>query len=202
MSRIQRLFSAAILGAAMLLTMSSPAWAHERRTVGPYQFVVGFLSEPAFQGAPNAASVRITDTRVTPAKPVEGLEKTLTISVTAGGLSNAFTGTTRAVFGQPGLYALDLIPTVGGSYTFVIKGKIESLDVNEKFESGPGRFNDVEPQASLQYPAKAPAGADLTSRLDDLRATAERAQLIAVAGLVAAVVLPLALFATTRRRRA
>jgi hypothetical protein len=201
MSRVIAFAATLTMSAALLLTTTSPAAAHERRAVGPYQFVVGFLSEPAFQGEPNAATVRISDTRITPAKPVEGLEKTLTISVTSGGLSNAFTGTTRAVFGQPGLYALDFIPTVGGSYTFVVKGKVESLDVNEKFESGPGRFNDVEAQTALQYPAKAPVAADLSQQLNDLRSGVDRVQLIALAGLAVAIVLPLALFAMSRRSR-
>lgn len=46
--------------------------------------------------------MRVSDTRVTPAKPVEGLEKTLSIEIWSGGLA-PLTGTTRGVFGQPGL---------------------------------------------------------------------------------------------------
>ena len=38
----------------------------------------------------------------------------------------------RAVFGTPGLYQADLIPTKDGQYLFTFKGKIGTLDVNER----------------------------------------------------------------------
>lgn len=192
--------AALILSVAMLLTTSSPASAHERRTVGPYSFLVGWLNEPALQGEPNAATVEVTDTRATPAKAVEGLESTLKVSVTAGGLTRAFTGDLRAVEETPGLYALDFIPTAAGSYTFKITGKVGSLDVNETFESGPGRFDDVVPQQDVQYPTTVPVAGDLAARLSDLQSTADRAQALAVAAVVIAIVLPIVL-ALTRRSR-
>lgn len=92
--------------------------------------------------------------RATPPKAVEGIEKALTIQVFSGGLTNAFAGKVRAVFGQPGLYAVDVIPTLDGSYKFKVGGKIESTDVNETFESGPNTFNDVQGAAPLQYPQR------------------------------------------------
>lgn len=179
--------------------LASPAAAHERRMVGPYQLVVGWLEEPAFQGEPNAASVRITDPRVTPAKAMEGLERAITVEVRSGGIA-PFTGTLRAVFGQPGLYALDVIPTLGGAYAFRIKGRIETLDFDETFESGPGRFNDVEPQSALQYPAKAPAGADLETRLGSIERQLGSIQAIAIVALVLAVTLPVGRALMARRR--
>lgn len=191
---------ATLVVAMSVSILASPALAHERRMVGPYQFVVGWLNEPAFQGQPNGASVRITDPRVTPAKAMEGLEKALTIEVRSGGLTTPFTGTVRAVFGQPGLYSLDLIPTAGGAYTFRIKGRIETLDVDERFESGPGRFNDVEAQSALQYPAKAPVADDLTARLDAIDRQLGVVQALAIVAIVLAIALPLG-SAVARRRR-
>lgn len=199
--RMSPALGAAVLVAASLLAMASPAAAHERRNVGPYQLVVGWLNEPAFQGQPNGASVRITDPRVTPAKAMEGLEKAISIEVRYGGLSTPFTGTVRAVFGQPGLYSLDLIPTAGGAYTFRIKGKIESLDFDEKFESGPGRFNDVQAQSDLQYPAKAPAGGDLGARLDAIDRDIGSARVLALVALALAFALPLGAAVLRRRSR-
>lgn len=198
--RVSPALGVAVLVAASLFAMASPAAAHERRNVGPYQLVVGWLNEPAFQGQPNGASVRITDPRATPPKAMEGLEKAISIEIRYGGLSTPFTGTVRAVFGQPGLYSLDLIPTAGGAYTFRIKGKIESLDFDEKFESGPGRFNDVEAQSDLQYPAKAPAGGDLGERLDAIDRDIGSARAFALVALALAVALPLGA-ALLRRRR-
>jgi len=188
------------IAVAMTTLFGASALAHERRTVGPYQFVVGWLTEPAFQGQPNAASVRITDTRVTPAKAVEGLQETLIIEIAAGGLP-PYRGEVRPVFGQPGLYALDVIPTAAGSYSFRIFGKVETLDVNEVFESGPGRFDDVEAQSSLQYPTKAPVADELATRLASIERDLGTTRAFALVALALAIVLPLGALWRMRSRR-
>jgi hypothetical protein len=169
---------------ASSITLGVNAAAHETRMVGPYQFVVGWLYEPAFQGQPNAATIRVTDPRVSPAKPVVGLEKTVTIQVFSGGLTTPFTGSVRSVFGQPGLYALDVFPTTSGGYKYKVAGKVESLDMNETFESGPSTFGDIVAVTSLQYPEQVPSGTDLTRRLNDLQATADQTRLVAIVAVV------------------
>ncbi|HVF36276.1 MAG TPA: hypothetical protein VND91_13215, partial [Candidatus Saccharimonadia bacterium] len=153
-----------------LPVLGGAADAHERRTVGPYQLVVGWLDEPAFAGIANAVDLRVTDTRATPASAVEGLERTLSVEVFQGGLTTPFASTFRARFGVPGGYAADIVPTRAGSYRFVITGRIGDLNVNETFESGPGRFDEVRAQGALQYPVQVPAGADLGSAIADVRA--------------------------------
>ena len=55
MSRAIRAVAAIAVIASSFAIFASPAYAHERRTVGPYQLVVGFLTEPAFAGTANAA---------------------------------------------------------------------------------------------------------------------------------------------------
>ena len=167
---MSRVFSAAAAVAVIVSSFaifSGPAGAHERRNVGPYQFVVGFLNEPAFAGTANGVDVRISDTRANN-KAVEGVEKTLAVQIQSGGLA-PLSVTLAARFGQPGAYAAYFVPTKDGAYSFLFKGKVEDTDVNEKFESGPGRFNDVESTTSLQYPTKVPTGAELTGKLDQLQ---------------------------------
>lgn len=200
MSRLSMFIAAAVVVAASLALSGSPALAHETRMVGPYRFVVGWINEPAFQGQPNAASVRVSDTRVDPAKPVEGLQETLTVAVTAGGLTETYTGTLRTVFGQPGLYALHMIPTQSGAYTYRITGKVEDLDVNETFDSGPGRFNEVESASSLQYPTKVPVAADLTQQLAGIANDLATIRILALAAVILAVIAIALPF--VRRRRA
>ncbi len=182
--------------AASLLTFSGTAAAHERRTVGPYQFVVGFLNEPAFAGSPNGLDLRITDTRSN--KPVEGLDKTLTADVSAGGLA-PLPLTIAARFGQAGAYDAHFVPTAKGSYIFSIKGKIESQDVNEKFESGPGRFNDVESTSALQYPTKVPTGADLASQLSSIQSDLSQVRILAAIAIALGVIAVAAPFVMRRR---
>lgn len=191
MTRIFAALAALALVLSFQLATTTVAEAHERRTVGPYQLVVGFLSEPAFAGDVNGVDLTITDTRTTPAKNVEGVEKTLTVEIFAGGLTTSIKPELAARFGQPGKYVAYFMPTRAGSYRFVFRGKIESQDVNETFESGPGRFNDAQDPAAIQYPTKVPEAATLADRLDSIDRQLGTIQLIALAAVVLAVVLPI-----------
>lgn len=179
--------SALVVLAASLLVFASPAYAHERRMVGPYQVVVGWLTEPAYVGELNSLDLRVTDTRQTPAAAVNGLEKTLTADVAAGGLA-PFALTLTARFGTAGAYNGVVMPTVKGSYTFHITGKIESLAIDEKFTSGPGTFGEIEDTAAVQYPAKVPVADDLGRRLDDIRAAVDQTRMLAIVAVALAVV--------------
>ena len=87
MFRVLNTVAALAVVVASLLIFSGHAYAHERRTVGPYQFVVGWLNEPAYVGQLNSLDLRISDTRQNPAAAVSGLEKTLTADLAAGGLA-------------------------------------------------------------------------------------------------------------------
>ncbi|MSQ37126.1 MAG: hypothetical protein EXR61_02285 [Chloroflexi bacterium] len=188
MFRVLSFVAAVAVALSMLLALSQPAAAHERRNLGPYQLVVGWLNEPAFVGETNAVDITVTDTRVTPAKPIEGLEKTLKVEILAGGLTAGYKADFRTRFGLPGKYAADIIPTKAGAYKFKVTGKIESLDVNEIFESGPGRFGDIETVTALQYPQAVPAGADLSTKLGDLQSAVDQTRIAALAAVVLSVV--------------
>lgn len=198
MIQLVSLVSATFVVASSLLIFAGTAAAHDRRMVGPYQFVVGFLSEPAFAGNTNGLDLRVTDTRVTPAKAVEGLEKTLTAEVQSGGLAPLGL-TLTARFGTPGAYNGNFVPTAPGAYIFQIKGKIESLDVNERFESGPGRFNDVESTTALQYPVKVPAANDLGDSLTAIQADLTQIRLLAALAIALGIVAIGAPFLMRRR---
>lgn len=195
MKRALVIAAAVAVAVASNLAFALPAEAHERRTVGPYQLVVGWLNEPTFVGATNAVSLSVTDTRNTPPTPVPDLEKTFRVEVFQGGLTTPFASTFRTRFGVPGAYAADMVPTRSGSYRFVISGTIGDLRVNETFESGPGRFDEVRPQTALQYPVEVPAGSDLAGALQDVRSLAEQVRLLAAVAIVlaaAALIVPMA----------
>ena len=199
MTRVISLVAATLVVVSSFAIYAGTAAGHERRMVGPYQFVVGFISEPAFAGTVNSLDLRITDTRSTPAKAVEGLEKTLTATVQSGGLAPLELKVT-ARFGQPGAYNGYFLPTAAGTYIFDIRGKIDTLDVSEKFESGPGRFNDIESTTALQYPTKVPTGSDLSKQLSDLQAAVDQTRVFALAALVVGVVALGGAAVLTRRR--
>lgn len=198
MSRIIRVLATLAVIAATLTVVATPASAHEDRAVGPYHLDVGFATEPAYAGQPNALYLEVTDTRDD--KPVEGLEKTLKAEVRFGGLAPLpLTITPR--FGQPGVYTGQFIPTKPGSYTFHLTGKIGTQDVDEKFESGPNRFNDVTGPGALQYPEKVPGGSDLGRSLADLRSDIDQLRTLVIAGVAAAIVIAVVVPLALQRRR-
>lgn len=199
MTRLISFVAATLVVVSSFAIYAGTASAHERRMVGPYQLVVGWLNEPAYVGLVNSLDLRVSDTRVTPAKAVEGLEKTLTVDLQSGGLA-PLPLAVAARFGTPGAYNGYVMPTTTGTYTFTIKGKIESQDVNEKFESGPGRFGDIESTTALQYPNKVPAADDLTKRLGELQSGIDQTRVLSAVAVVLGIVALGAAFAVSRRR--
>jgi hypothetical protein len=64
-----------------------------------------------------------------------------------------------------GAYTADLFPTKTGTWSFRFYGNLEGTPIDEKFESGPGRFNDVQSKADLQFPAKQPSIGELAAQV-------------------------------------
>jgi len=185
-----------IVIASVVLT-SGIAYAHERRNVGPYEFAVGWLNEPAYVGVLNSIELHIVDTRSS--KSVTGLEKTLSVDVQAGGLTPFKLDVAAAEDPSAG-YVGWVMPTVPGAYAFHVVGKIDTQNIDEKFSSGPNTFDDVADLASLQYPTRFPVADDLGKKLDAIQSGLDQTRVIAIVALVLGV---LALgTATLSRRRA
>ena len=178
------LLSAVLFALALVLAGTGVALAHESRAVGKYKFVVGFLNEPALLNQPNSLDFRVTVSDT--AKPVEGLDQTVKVEVTSGASTMPLALTAR--FGQPGAYNANFIPTRAGSYIFHFTGQIEGTTIDEKFESGPGRFNDVADTSSLQFPIKVPAPAEMAAQLKAAQDAAASAQTLAYAAIALGVV--------------
>jgi len=185
--RALKVVMTALIVLASLGIYSGRAYAHERRMVGPYQLVVGWLTEPAYVGQLNALDLRVTDTRQNPAAPVSGLEKTLTADVAAGGLT-PFPLAVTARFGTAGAYNGVVMPTVKGTYTFHITGKIDTTNIDEKFTSGPNTFGDIEDTAAVQYPQKVPVADELGKRLDSIQSGVDQTRILAIVAIALAVV--------------
>src|SRR5436190_7329844 len=95
-----------MLGALLPLAMPGAALAHERRAVGPYTFVVGWMGEPSLLGQPNGIDLRISNTA--DSSPVTGVDKTLKAAIAFGG-GQPRDFPLRGVFGKDGAYTADLI---------------------------------------------------------------------------------------------
>jgi hypothetical protein len=140
-----------LVAIAGVLIFSSPALAHERRVVGSYTFVVGFLTEPAIVDEPNALDLRIM--RTADSSPVTGLEQTLKAEVTTEGGSEKLEVQLRPRFNAPGAYDGRFLPTEAGVYTFRIFGTIEGTQIDERFTSSDSTFSSVATPVAFPQPA-------------------------------------------------
>jgi hypothetical protein len=185
MSHVLATMAAIAVVVSSFALSANVALGHERRTVGPYAFVVGWINEPSYVNLLNSLDLTVTETNG--AKPVEGLEKTLKADLTYGGSSQSQPLTITARFGAPGKYNGWVMPTKVGDYTFHITGTVGTMNIDEKFESGPNRFGAIESTDPLQYPARLVSNNDLAARLDSLQTLVIAAIILGAAGIVVSV---------------
>jgi len=149
--RLSARMTVAVLAAAVLLfAVPAVTLAHGHRHVGDYMFTVGFFVEPAYEGEKNGVDLRVTHHH--DEEPVLGLEATLQVEISLADGGSTRVLPLRAVWGQPGRYTADFVPTATGAYTFRFFGTVESLEVDESFTSTEDSFSSVEPIADLQFP--------------------------------------------------
>jgi hypothetical protein len=171
-----------------LLAPPSLALAHERRTLGAgkYDVVVGWDSEPAFVDQRNAAGIRVSRAGTSPAEPVTGLEQTLQLQIRQGSQTRQFQ--LRPVFGQPGYYVADVVPTRAGDYVWTFTGAIGGDQVNETFDSADGKFDAVSGASGIEFPVAAPDPDQVTAQLEASERVAQRALIVAYIGAALGVV--------------
>jgi len=121
-----------------------------REVAGRYKLTVGLLHEPAFTTELNGFRLQVVT--LSGEKPVQGLEKTLGVRVIHEGAEWSLNPKFRPLSDKPGGYAAYFLPTRSGKFIFNVTGEIEGSPIDEKFESGPDTFNDVEPAEPLEYP--------------------------------------------------
>lgn len=140
---MRRLFHVVLL-LTLLVALPTVAWAHEGRTVGPYELYVGFLNEPAIAGQPNAATLRIRTKA--DEKPVTGAASSLKVQIIFGSQMSEYSLVDTAT---PGTYAAAFTPPSRGDYLFRFFGDIGEREVDETFEPGPDTFSTVEDAATI-----------------------------------------------------
>jgi hypothetical protein len=174
--RLRRALIVPLFALGLLVITAGLAAAHEGRHVGDYNLVVGFRTEPAYVGMLNGLDLRVEDHD---GEPVEGLAPSLTAYLLYG--EQAYELDVRAVWGQPGAYTADVIPTETGAYTFQISGTIEDLEFDEVFTAGPDTFSEVQSTSALEFPAS-----NTTSENED--DGTETAMLFGIGGLIAGLI--------------
>jgi len=160
----------------VLVLTTGIAIAHERREVGPYQCIVGFVTEPVFEGLKNGVDLRVIHTETQ--KPVEGLEHTMQVEITHVPSGAARVLRLRTIYRDPGRYTADLIPTAPGQYRFRFFGSLAETAVNETFvsRSGGGQFDDVESSADIQFPERVSTMREIQSAVRGTQQAAQQAQ--------------------------
>ena len=164
---LPRTLAAALTLAAAAVAFAGPASAHERRTVGAVQFVVGWGDEPAYNGFKN--SVQLTISEANGGAPVTDITDTLKVEVVKGSdkMTVPLTPNFRVgAFGMPGDYRAWITPTRAGAYSFHVTGTIRGQNVDETFSSSKTTFNDIEDVATIEFPAKDPSTGQLATRID------------------------------------
>jgi hypothetical protein len=164
---LRRHYRVVLIGLAaviVLLALALPAAAHEDRSVGPYNFHVGWHVEPALVDQLNAVELTVTQD----GNPVADVDQTLTVTVSTGGKTSAPL-LLQASDETPGLYTAALIPTVVGDYQFHFVGTVGSYQVDETFNSADGQFDSVDPITDLQFPEQEPSNAELQAQIDTLK---------------------------------
>jgi hypothetical protein len=199
---------AASLAAFIGLTVSGvftdtpSSLAHEHRTVNEnYEFVVGWLNEPAIAYEPNGLDLRVTlfpngvpeeesEEAEAQGQPVTGLEETLQAEIIAGGGAEMRELTIEPAFGEEGAYESPLIPTVPGDYTFRIFGELEGQQIDESFSSGPETFSVINDPSEIQFPEQlqAPAPAGDTGSSDSSSSSDDTARILGIVGIIVGVV--------------
>jgi hypothetical protein len=180
---VPRLVSISTLAVLLaLVVLPTLTFAHERRTIGggKYDVVVGWDTEPAFVNQRNAAGIRISKAGTNPAQPVTDAESTLQLQIREGSQTRQFQ--LRPVFGQPGYYLADVVPTRAGDYVWTFSGSIGADQVNEAFDSANGKFDAVTSSSGIEFPVAAPDPDQVSAELQSADAVAQRALMVAYIG--------------------
>ncbi|HEX3630323.1 MAG TPA: hypothetical protein VHW91_07625 [Candidatus Dormibacteraeota bacterium] len=165
-----RLAPAAAIAAGLLVAVVVPASAHEVRTVGAYQFTVGWLHEPAYADEQNAVQFLLSDTR---GNPVTDLGDTLKVEIVYQGLkmpAQALVPTfdPDTGLGRQGEYLASVIPTAPGNYTFHFTGSIKGQAVDQSFTSSDSTFDPVKEPTAVEFPAQDPTRGQISQKLNKL----------------------------------
>jgi hypothetical protein len=182
----------AVMPAAMIAgwLIAAPATsAHTHVHVGEYELGIGWGVEPTFVGVPNFVEVSIENEAGEPVTDLDAGDITVVVS-TAGQSTEPVPLEPKFVvdvFGEPGQYGADLLPTVPGEYTFQFAGNLKGETVDITLTSGDDTFSPVQASTDVEFPVKVPTMAEVAERLQRIDARIEAATASAQASADAAV---------------
>jgi hypothetical protein len=159
--------------AGLTLIPATTAYAHGDVSNGDLVLTIGFADEPAYAGLPNAVQLIVEHD----GEPVTDLQSgDMQVEVTFGDETSEpmdlepafFFEGNQLVFGEPGDYHADFVPSQPGRYTFHITGTVDGEEVDEEMTSGPDTFSAVQDMNAVSFPAvDAPSNEELATRIDE-----------------------------------
>jgi hypothetical protein len=147
----------------------TPAFAHEKKAVGPVHLVIGWGTEPAVSGSRNSIDVDVVDSGGKPADAAGQLSVQVSFGDQRVLLPLLPSGD------RPGRYRAWIVPTRAGTYTFHISGTVKGQPIETSSTCSNTTFDCVIDGTDMQFPAKDPSPAQLADRLSRSLPRAERA---------------------------
>eukprot|EP01111_Echinosteliopsis_oligospora_P005534 TRINITY_DN1891_c0_g1_i1.p1 TRINITY_DN1891_c0_g1~~TRINITY_DN1891_c0_g1_i1.p1 ORF type:complete len:178 (-),score=42.50 TRINITY_DN1891_c0_g1_i1:51-584(-) len=135
-------------------------FAHERRYVGNFIFLVGFYSEPTFSNQVNGAYIFIQVNNSGTVVGYSGAEETLTVNIQYQTTTKNFKleslgdGDGDSGDTTTGQYVAYFVPASAGDYSFTFVGTLAGTAINEQFTSG-SKFASVRDSRSIAVPTLA-----------------------------------------------
>ena len=178
-SRMRALAVVAMTGALTVIPALA-AQAHVAEQTGPFDYEIGFGTEPAYTGQPNSVQLILNKN----GKPV--VDMTDQLKVTVGYADQ----TTDLAFepnfevggdGDPGDYRAWFVPSQAGKYTFHLTGKLDGTKFDVTVTSGPTTFSWWPTCPAWRSPRQAPTNDELATKIDQESTRAQDAVTAATA---------------------
>jgi hypothetical protein len=155
----------AVAGVILLgLVPATTALAHGEAGEGDLSIVIGCGTEPAYAGLPNSVQVILEHD----GQPVTDA-RNLSVDVTFGGATTTYDlqpNFAVGVFGEPGDYRANFVPSEPGAYTFHVTGTVDGEEVDVEMTSGDETFSEVESLQDAAFPpVEAPSAEELAGRI-------------------------------------
>ena len=164
-SRARALAVLAMTGALTLIPALA-AQAHVPEQTGPFDYEIGFGTEPAYAGQPNSVELILNKS----GKPVLNLTDELKVSVGYAGQTTDLAFEPDFEVGGDGVqgdYRAYFVPSQAGQYTFHLTGKLDGTPFDVTVKSGPTTFSAVTDMSAIQFPPNdAPTNDQLSTKID------------------------------------
>ena len=129
-----------------LLTSYRTVLAHEQITVGNYEIVVGWVSEPPVVGQLNGVEIRVSDGSTGEEQPVADISG-LIVTVSYGGQSKELALEPLGA-DSPGQFEAPILPTIPGQYTITFGGRLGDTAIEAHVEP-----EEVAAADAIQFPS-------------------------------------------------